>query len=99
MLLDTDVVSFILKDDSCGEVYFERVKGQQLYVSLITAAELYQWAKTSHWQEPTLLTRSRMIGSACWTPFAWNHRRGLCTYRPRKLLERPGCSASKTLIA
>lgn len=51
ILLDTDVVSFIMKGDDRGETYFEHVKGHALCVSFMTAAELFAWAELRHWGE------------------------------------------------
>jgi tRNA(fMet)-specific endonuclease VapC len=51
ILLDTDVVSFIIKGDDRGEAYFERVKGQALGISFMSAAELFAWAELRHWGE------------------------------------------------
>lgn len=51
ILLDTDVVSFIMKGDERGEAYFEQVKGQALGISFMSAAELFAWAELRHWGE------------------------------------------------
>ena len=51
ILLDTDVVSVIIKGDELGETYFELVKGQPLGVSFMSAAELFSWAELRHWGE------------------------------------------------
>jgi tRNA(fMet)-specific endonuclease VapC len=51
ILLDTDVVSFIIKGDDRGEAYFERVKGQALSISFMSAAELFASAELRHWGE------------------------------------------------
>lgn len=85
ILLDTDVVSFILKGDNLGERYFGRVKGQRLYVSFMTAAELYQWAEVSHWGErrkhelETLLTqRYAVLGFELGLVKEWAQIRAEC---------------------
>jgi tRNA(fMet)-specific endonuclease VapC len=51
ILLDTDVVSFILKGDTRGADYFERVRGKRLFLSFMSAAELFAWAELRHWGE------------------------------------------------
>ncbi len=51
MLLDTDVVSFILRGDDRGRAYFDLVRGHRLCVSFMTAAELFAWAEIRHWGE------------------------------------------------
>lgn len=37
-LLDTDVVSFIMKGDDRGDAYFQLVEGQVLAISFMSAA-------------------------------------------------------------
>ncbi len=49
ILVDTDVVSFLLKGDSRAERYFEAIRGDQPVVSFMTAAELLAWAELRHW--------------------------------------------------
>lgn len=51
ILLDTDVVSFIMKGDDRGEAYFEQVRGHALGISFMSAAELFAWAELRHWGE------------------------------------------------
>lgn len=51
ILLDTDVVSYILRGSALGHAYFEQAKGNALAVSFMTAAELYAWAELRHWGE------------------------------------------------
>ncbi len=50
-LLDTDVVSFIMKGDDRGDAYFQQVEGQVLAISFMSAAELFAWAEIRHWGE------------------------------------------------
>ena len=50
-LLDTDVVSFIMKGDDRGDAYFQLVEGQVLAISFMSAAELFAWAEIRHWGE------------------------------------------------
>jgi tRNA(fMet)-specific endonuclease VapC len=51
ILLDTNIVSFILKGDSRASDYELRLKDQQLAISFMTVAELYQWAAVRKWGE------------------------------------------------
>ena len=51
ILLDTDVTSFFIKRSPLAKPYFKHVKGQEVALSFMTAAELYAWAEQSHWGE------------------------------------------------
>lgn len=51
ILLDTNVVSFILKGDTRASDYERHLKGRQLAISFMTVAELYQWAAVRKWDE------------------------------------------------
>ncbi len=49
VLLDTDVVSFLLKGDSRAKPYAPRLRGRRLAISFMTVAELFQWAAIRNW--------------------------------------------------
>ena len=49
LLLDTDVVSFLLKGDTRAERYASIVQGNRLALSFMTVAELFQWAAVRNW--------------------------------------------------
>ncbi|MBN1890754.1 MAG: PIN domain-containing protein [Thermoflexales bacterium] len=49
VVLDTDVWSFLFKQDSRAELYRTQIEGNILCVSFQTVAELYQWAETAKW--------------------------------------------------
>jgi tRNA(fMet)-specific endonuclease VapC len=49
VLLDTDVVSFLIKGDSRALTYAPLVQGQRLAISFMTVAELFQWAAIRKW--------------------------------------------------
>jgi tRNA(fMet)-specific endonuclease VapC len=51
VLLDTDIVSFLLKGDSRALAYAPYLQERRLAISFMTAAELFQWAFTRHWGE------------------------------------------------
>jgi tRNA(fMet)-specific endonuclease VapC len=54
VLVDTDVVSFLLKDDTRAEAYRPRLTDKTLVLSFMTVAELYQWAYRRNWGEKRL---------------------------------------------
>jgi len=49
VLLDTDVVSFLLKGDSRAATYLPLLTGKRLALSLMTIAERFQWAAVRRW--------------------------------------------------
>lgn len=49
ILLDTNIVSFLFKGDSRAGLYTGHLQGQQLAISFMTVAELYQWAAVRRW--------------------------------------------------
>lgn len=68
ILLDTNIVSFVLKGDSRANLYAPHFQGQRLAISFMTAAELYQWAAIRRWGarrkkqlEETLMTNYIML--------------------------------------
>lgn len=49
LLLDTDVVSFLFKNDTRAGAYAPYLNGQTLAISFMTVGELYQWAAVHNW--------------------------------------------------
>jgi tRNA(fMet)-specific endonuclease VapC len=49
MLLDTDVVSFVMKGDTRAAAYAPHLQGNRLALSFMTIAELFQWAAIRKW--------------------------------------------------
>ncbi len=54
VLVDTDVVSFLLKDDTRAQAYRPLLTRKTLVLSFMTVAELYQWAYRRNWSEKRL---------------------------------------------
>jgi tRNA(fMet)-specific endonuclease VapC len=54
LIVDTDVVSFLLKDDTRAQLYRPHLQGNTLALSFMTVAELYQWAYVRNWGEQKL---------------------------------------------
>ena len=50
VVLDTDVVSFLFKNDSRAERYLPHLRDRKWLISFMTEAELEQWALLSNWQ-------------------------------------------------
>ena len=49
LLVDTDVVSFLFKENSRAETYAPILRGNRLAVSFMSVAELCQWAAIRKW--------------------------------------------------
>jgi tRNA(fMet)-specific endonuclease VapC len=50
-LIDTDIASFIFKGSDYADPYLPYVTGQQLAMSFMTVAELFQWAILRQWSD------------------------------------------------
>ena len=50
VVIDTDVASFLFKNDSRAQSYLSHLHGRQWLISFMTEAELEQWALLSNWQ-------------------------------------------------
>jgi tRNA(fMet)-specific endonuclease VapC len=50
-VLDTDVVSFLFKDDSRAQLYLPRLQDRAWLISFMTEAELEQWVLRASWGE------------------------------------------------
>ncbi|HEY2585149.1 MAG TPA: PIN domain-containing protein [Tepidisphaeraceae bacterium] len=48
-LVDTNVVSYLLKQDTRAELYRKHLEGRRLYVSFMTVAEIYCWMVERQW--------------------------------------------------
>ena len=51
IVLDTDVVSFLFKNDSRSQLYLPLMDNRQWFISFMTEAELEQWALLANWGE------------------------------------------------
>jgi tRNA(fMet)-specific endonuclease VapC len=49
LLLDTNIVSFLLKQDSRAKLYTPYLQSHRLAISFMTVAELFQWAAMHNW--------------------------------------------------
>jgi predicted nucleic acid-binding protein len=54
VLLDTNVVSFLLKGDTRAADYAPLLEGNRLGISFMTVAELFEWAAVRRWGQPRL---------------------------------------------
>jgi len=51
VVLDTNIVSYIMKDHSLAQAYRPHLEGKTLSVSFMTVAELYEGAYRCRWSE------------------------------------------------
>lgn len=61
VLLDTDVVSYLVKGDSRASQYEPYLVGNETSISLMTVAELFQWAFVRRWSERRTADLERYI--------------------------------------
>jgi tRNA(fMet)-specific endonuclease VapC len=56
VVVDTSVVSYLLKDHSLAPLYREHLKNRFLAVSFMTVAELYRWPFERGWGQAKIST-------------------------------------------
>jgi tRNA(fMet)-specific endonuclease VapC len=49
VLLDTDVFSYLMKNDTRGNAYRPHIKNKTVAISFVTVGELYYWAESRNW--------------------------------------------------
>ncbi|MGB3695481.1 MAG: type II toxin-antitoxin system VapC family toxin [Spirulinaceae cyanobacterium] len=54
ILIDTDIASFIFKGSNYADPYLPILNGQELALSFMSVAELFQWAILRNWGERRL---------------------------------------------
>jgi len=54
LLIDTDIASFIFKGSDYADPYLPLLGGQELAMSFMTVAELFQWAILRQWGDRRL---------------------------------------------
>ena len=69
LIVDTDVVSFLLKGDTRGELYRPHLQGRTLALSFMTVAELYQWAYVRNWGDRKLTRLEEQLHRYVIVPF------------------------------
>jgi predicted nucleic acid-binding protein len=63
VLVDTNIVSYLYKQDTRGIVYAPHLLGKEAAISLMTGAELLQWAALRSWSLPRVQQLEAMISS------------------------------------
>jgi len=91
MLLDTNVVSFVLKGDSRALLYSSYLEGRRLAISFVTVAELYQWAYIRNWSETRRQKLEASLQNYAVLPFdltlcrLWGEIRSKCRAKGRPI--------------
>jgi len=49
LLLDTNIVSYLLKNSELVRPYLPHLTGNRLYLSFISVGELFLWAESANW--------------------------------------------------
>ncbi len=69
LIVDTDVVSFLLKGDTRAQLYRPHLQDKTLALSFMTVAELYQWAYVRNWGERKLTRLEKQLHRYVIVPF------------------------------
>jgi len=69
LIVDTDVVSFLLKGDTRAQLYRPHLQDKTLALSFMTVAELYQWAYVRNWGERKLTRLEEQLHRYVIVPF------------------------------
>jgi tRNA(fMet)-specific endonuclease VapC len=68
IIVDTDIFSFWLKNNSLGEPFRNYAIGHRLALSFITVGELYFWALKSNWGKERLIHFEQTLKSYLFLP-------------------------------
>ncbi|MDX2242919.1 MAG: type II toxin-antitoxin system VapC family toxin [Leptolyngbyaceae cyanobacterium bins.302] len=63
VLIDTDIASFILKGSDYADPYLPLLSGQELALSFMTVAELFQWAILRQWGDRRLVQLEQYLSN------------------------------------
>ena len=69
LIVDTDVVSFLLKGDTRAQLYRPHLQGRTLALSFMTVAELFQWAYVRNWGDRKLTRLEEQLHRYVIVPF------------------------------
>ncbi len=82
VVADTNVISYIFKEDSRGALYEPRLADKDVVISFVTLAELHRWAISSNWGK----TRKRKLEEYLDRFFVLHSNDALC-YRWAEIIE------------
>lgn len=84
VLVDTNVVSFLIKGDSRAMGFVAQLSNRQRAISFMTVAELYQWAAVYHWGEQRIAKMEDSLQRFVILPFTMAICRQWGTVRARR---------------
>ena len=61
VLLDTNIVSYLFKPDTRATLYAPHLLDRELAISLMTVAELFQWAAIRNWGKPRVKRLEQLL--------------------------------------
>jgi len=70
VILDTNIVSYLMKGHDCARAYRRHLEGKTLAVSFMTVAELYEGAYRAHWGSTRLERLEAEIGNYLVIPYS-----------------------------
>ena len=69
LVVDTSVVSYLLKGHSLAPRYWEHLKERLLCLSFMSVAELYRWPLSRNWGEPRIAALREHLRSYVVLPY------------------------------
>ena len=63
VLLDTNIVSYMFKQDSRAQLYATHLIGNELAIAMMTVAELFQWSALRKWGKPRIQRLEQLLES------------------------------------
>ena len=63
VLIDTDIASFIFKGSNYADPYSPLLSGQELAISFMTIAELFQWSIVRQWGDRRLVQLEQYLSN------------------------------------
>jgi len=91
LLLDTNIVSFLIKGDSRARSYKPLLQNNRLALSFMTVAEMYQWAAVRNWGELRVAQLEAYLKSYLILPYdialcrMWGQIRAYCKSAGRSI--------------
>jgi predicted nucleic acid-binding protein len=103
VLIDTDIASFIFKGSNYADPYSPLLSGQELAISFMTIAELFQWSIVRQWGDRRLVQLEQYLSNYLVIPvdqslcrqWAIRHDLPLVTHNTSKIFKKfliYGCS-------
>lgn len=103
VLLDTNIISYILKNDTRANLYKSYLRGNILAISFMTVAELYQWAAIRNWGDKRIKGMENALRNFLVLPFdievcrIWGNIRAKCRSVGRPISPQDAWIASAAL--